>query len=74
MWGFVVSMALILILWVLQYRTTLRRGGLYPVDRWGTYVSEVARPASLFFILLTLGLSVFAAVLIVGHLVWGQIF
>ena len=37
MWGFVLAMTLILILWVMQYRTTLKRNvaGLYPVDRWG---------------------------------------
>jgi hypothetical protein len=76
MWGFVVAMTLILILWVMQYRTTLKRNvaGLYPVDSWGNYVSEAARPSSLFFLVLTLGLTVFAAVLIIGHLVWGQIF
>jgi hypothetical protein len=76
MWGFMIALALIGIMWIGQYRTTLRRGiaGLYPVDAWGTYVSEIARPASFFFVLLTLGLTLFAAVLIVGHLVWGQIF
>ena len=50
------------------------RGGLYPVDRWGEYVTEQARPASPFFLVLTLGLTLFAAVIIVGHLIWGQIF
>jgi hypothetical protein len=76
MWGFVVAMTVILILWVMQYRTTLKRNvaGLYPVDAWGTYVSESARPSSLFFLVLALGLSLFAAALIIGHLVWGQIF
>ena len=37
-------------------------------------MSEAARPSSLFFVLLTIGLTLFAAVLIIGHLVWGQIF
>jgi hypothetical protein len=76
MWGFVLAMTVILILWVMQYRTTLRRNvaGLYPVDSWGTYVSETARPSSVFFLVLTLGLSLFAAAIIIGHLVWGQIF
>jgi len=76
MWGFVLAMTLILILWVMQYRTTLKgkAAGLYPVDSWGNYVSEAARPSSLFFLVLTVGLTLFAAVLIIGHLVWGQIF
>ena len=47
---------------------------LYPVDRFGNYVSEEARPSSPFFLVLTLGLTLFAAVLIIGHLIWGQIF
>lgn len=76
MWGFVAALTLILILWVMQYRTTLKgkAAGLYPVDSWGNYVSEAARPSSLFFVFLTIGLTLFAAVLIIGHLVWGQIF
>ena len=76
MWGFVIALSLITILWIGQYRTTLKRSiaGLYPIDAWGTYVSESARPASLFFLVLTLGLTLFAAVLIAGHLIWGQIF
>ena len=74
MWGFVAALTLIAFFWVVQYRTTLKRGGLYPVDRWGTYVTEIARPASLFFIALSVGLTLFAAVLIAGHLIWGQLF
>jgi hypothetical protein len=76
MWGFVIALTLIGILWVRQYRTTLRRGAgnLYPVDNWGTFVSETARPSSLFFLVLTLGLTLFAAAIIIMHLVRGQIF
>jgi hypothetical protein len=76
MWGFVIALVLIGILWIRQYRTTVQRGvaGLYPVDSWGPYVTEVARPSSLFFLVLSLGLTLFAAVLIAGHLIWGQIF
>ena len=72
-WGFALAISISLLLWIWQYRTT-GPGRLYPVDRWGGYTSEVARPASRFFLLLTLGLAVFATVLIVGHLVSGQIF
>lgn len=73
MWGFVVAISLTLIWWIWQYREN-RRASLYPVDRWGNYVTELARPASLFFVALSLGLTAFAAVLIAGHLIWGQIF
>ena len=73
MWGFVLALSLILIWWLSQYRTS-RRHDLYPVDRWGTYVSELASPASLFFVVLSIGLTLFAVALIAGHLIWGQIF
>jgi hypothetical protein len=73
LWGFAISMTVILLFWIWQYRTTAEEAP-YPVDRWGGYTSELARPASLFFLLLTLGLTAFAAVIIIGHLVWGQLF
>jgi hypothetical protein len=73
LWGFVIAISVILLVWIWQYRTT-GTGRLYPVDRWGSYTSELARPASLYFVLLSIGLSLFAAVLVVGHLVSGQIF
>jgi hypothetical protein len=74
LWGFVIAMVSILLLWVWQYRTTRQRTGIYPVDRWGGFTSEQAGPATFFFLLLTAGLTTFAVVLIVGHLVWGQKF
>jgi hypothetical protein len=74
MWGFVAAISVILLLWLWQYRTSHRRSGLYPVDRWGNYGTEMASPASLFFVALSLGLTAFAVVLIAGHLIWGQIF
>jgi hypothetical protein len=78
MWGFVAALTVLALLWVWQYRTTLARGpgrgGLYPIDRFGSYVAEEARPVSPFFLVLTLGLTLFAAVIVVGHLIWGQIF
>jgi hypothetical protein len=73
-WGFVVVLALAIVWWVWQYRTTRQRTGLYPVDRFGGYTSELAGPATLFFLLLTLIITGFAVALIVGHLVWGQKF
>jgi hypothetical protein len=73
-WGFVAALALILLWWVWQYRTTRQKTGLYPVDSWSGYTSELAGPASLFFVLLTVILVGFAVAIIVGHIVNGQIF
>ena len=72
MWGFVVAISATLIWWIWQYRENRR--ALYPVDRWGNYVSELASPASLFFIVFSIGVTAFAVVLIAGHLIWGQVF
>jgi polyferredoxin len=74
LWGFVIALALVLLLWVWQYRTTRQRTGIYPVDSFGGYTTEMAGPATFFFLLLTLILAAWAVVLIVGHLVWGQKF
>jgi hypothetical protein len=72
LWGFLIVLAAALLWWVWQYRTTRQR--IYEVDTWDGYTSEVARPSSTFFILLTGVLTAWAVVLIVGHLVWGQKF
>jgi hypothetical protein len=74
MWGFVAALALILILWVWQYRTTRQKTGLYSVDSWSGFASELAGPASLFFLLFTVIVTGFAVAVIVGHIVNGQIF
>jgi hypothetical protein len=74
LWGFVAVLSLILVLWVWQYRSTRQKAGLYPVDQFGGYTSELAGPATFFFLLLTAIVAGFAVVLIVGHLVWGQKF
>ena len=73
LWGFVAAISLVLIWWVWQYRSTRQRG-IYPVDTWSGYATELAGPASLFFVLLTALLTGFAVALIVGHIVNGQIF
>jgi hypothetical protein len=75
LWGFVVVICAVTLLWIRQYRTTRQRGGgLYSADMWSGYASELAGPASVFFLLLSAIVLVFAVVLIVGHLVWGQKF
>jgi hypothetical protein len=74
LWGFFGALVLAILLWVWQYRSTRQKANLYPVDSFGGYTTELAGPATFFFLLLTLGLTAFAVVVIVGHLVWGQKF
>ena len=74
LWGFVAVLALVLIWWIWQYRTTRQRPGIYPVDSFGGFTSELAGPATRFFVLLTVILTGFAVAIIVGHIVWGQKF
>jgi hypothetical protein len=74
LWGFAIALTVILLIWIWQYRTTRQRGGVYPIDSFGGYTTELAGPASKFFLLLTLILTAFATVLIAGHLIWGQKF
>ena len=74
MWGFVAALCVILIFWIWQYRSTRQRTGVYPVDSWSGYASELAGPATLFFLLFTAIVTGFAVALIVGHIVNGQIF
>jgi len=74
LWGFMIVTSLVLLLWVAQYRSTVGRHWLYPIDRWGGYTAELARPASRFFVVITILLTAFAIVMIVGHIANGQIF
>jgi hypothetical protein len=73
-WGFVAALALILIFWIWQYRTTRQKTGIYPIDSWSGYTSELAGPASLFLILFCAILTGLSVAIIVGHIVYGQIF
>jgi hypothetical protein len=74
MWGFVAAIAIGLLLWVAQYRSTRERPGIYPVDTFGGFTTERAGPATVFYIVLVAVVTGFAVVLIVGHLVNGQIY
>ncbi len=74
LWGFLIALAVAILLWLRQYRTSRQRIGIYPVDRFGGYTTELAGPATLFFLVLSLFLAGFAVVIIVGHIVWGQKF
>jgi hypothetical protein len=73
-WGFVAALCLVLLLWIRQYRTTRGLPGLYPVATFGGWTSERATPATRFFFVLSAIVTAFAVVLIVGHLVDGQVY
>jgi hypothetical protein len=72
LWGFLAALILVILLWIWQYRTTRQK--LYPVDQWAGYTSELAGPATGFFLLLVAILTGFAVAMIVGHIVYGQKF
>jgi hypothetical protein len=74
LWGFVLALLLVILLWLWQYRTTRQRTGIYPVDSFGGYTTELAGPSTFFFLALVLILAGWAVVMIVGHIVWGQKF
>jgi len=74
LWGFAIALGLVILLWLWQFRTTRQRTGIYPIDSFGGYTSELAGPATFFFLALTVLLTAFAVAIIVGHLVWGQKF
>src|SRR5256885_1865934 len=74
LWGFVIVLVVVTLLWIRQYRSTRQRTGVYPVDTWSGYASELAGPATFFFLALSLIVAGFAVALIAGHLIWGQKF
>ena len=74
LWGFAIVLSLVTLVWIWQFRSTRQRAGIYPIDSFGGYTTELAGPATFFFLLLTAVLTAFAVALIVGHLVWGQKF
>ena len=74
LWGFLIVLGLVILLWLWQYRTTRQRTGIYPVESFGGYTTELAGPSTFFFVLLSLILAGWGVVMIVGHLVWGQKF
>jgi hypothetical protein len=74
LWGFAIAMTVLLLLWIWQYRSTRQRGGVYAVDKFGGYTTELAGPATRFFLFLSALLTLFAVALIAGHLIWGQKF
>jgi hypothetical protein len=74
LWGFLAVIVIGLLWWVRQYRSTRQRTGIYPVDSFGGFTTELAGPATFFFLFLTVVLTAFAVAIIVGHIVYGQKF
>jgi hypothetical protein len=74
LWGFVAVLIVVLLVWVRQYRTTRARTGIFPIDSFGGYTTELAGPATVFFLVLAGIVAISSAFIIVGHLVWGQKF
>jgi hypothetical protein len=74
LWGFVIVLAIIAIVWIRQYRTTWQRTGINPIDRWGGYTTEAAGPVTVAFLVISAVVVCYVAVIIVGHLIWGQKF
>jgi hypothetical protein len=72
LWGFLLALVVVVLLWLWQYRTTRQR--IYPVDSFGGYTTEQAGPSTFFFYALSALLTGWAIALIVGHIVWGQKF
>jgi hypothetical protein len=75
MYWFLLALVIGFLLWVVQYRSTHRRAQLYPVDRWAGFTTESARPGATMFFVATTALWVGICIaLVVGHIVWGQLF
>jgi hypothetical protein len=74
LWGFVVILCLVVLVWIRDYRSTHRQTGISPLDRWSGYTTEAAGRVPFFFWLLTLAIVAFGAEFVIGHLVSGQMF
>jgi hypothetical protein len=74
MWGFVIVVVLLVLVWVRQYRSTRHARGLFPVDTWAGYTTELAGPASMAFFFITIFVLAFGAEFVIGHLISGQLF
>jgi hypothetical protein len=74
LWGFVAVLVLLILIWVRQYRSTRGTRGIFPVDTWAGYTSEVAGPATVAFFFITIVVVAFGAEFVIGHLINGQLF
>ena len=74
LWGFVIVLCLILVVWIRDYRSTHPQTGISPLDRWSGYITEAAGRVPFFFWLLTFVVVAFGAEFVIGHLINGQVF
>jgi hypothetical protein len=74
LWGFVVAVCILLLVWVRDYRSTHPQTGISPVDRWAGYTTEGAGRVPFFFWVVTIAIVAFGAEFVIGHLVSGQRF
>jgi hypothetical protein len=74
LWGFVIVLVLLTIVWIRQYRSTRPRQGIFPIDTWAGHTSELAAPATVAFFFITIVVLAFGAEFVIGHLVSGQLF
>ena len=74
LWGFAIVLALILLIWIRDYRSTPTRTGIMPLDRFGGYTTEAAGRVPFSFWVVTLGIVGFGGEFVIGHLISGQVF
>ena len=74
MWVFAAVLALVLVVWVRDYRSTHPQTGISPLDRWSGYTTEAGGRVPFFFWLITLAIVASGAEFVIGHLVSGQVF
>jgi hypothetical protein len=74
MWGFVIALGLIFVVWVRDYRSSHPQIGISPLDRWGGYTTEAGARVPFAFWVVTIVVVVFGAEFVIGHLASGQLF
>jgi hypothetical protein len=74
MWGFVLVLVFVFVVWIRDYRSTHPQTGISPLDSWAGYTTEAAGRVPLFFWVVTLAIVAFGAELVIGHLTSGQLF
>jgi hypothetical protein len=74
MWGFVILVVLFLLIWIREYRSHHPVEPISPLDRWAGYTTEGAGHVPWSFWFLAAIVVVFGAVLVIGHVISGQLF
>jgi hypothetical protein len=74
LWGFVIALCLIFLVWIRDYRSASAQTGISPLDRWGGYTTEAAGRVPFAFWVVTIAVVAFGAEFVIGHLVNGQLF